>query len=274
MTDPMTCDTVRSLLSGYVDDALTPAETSAVARHCENCAACRTEHEALRVVRATLRDHLPALVAPDLLRRRIATALRHGEQRDAIPGAAASRNMVWLRQIAAALVVAVVSSAATRAVLRQSAGTPDVAVHDIVAVHVRSLMTDHLTAIVSTDEHSVKPWFDGKVAFEPDVPRLDSVGFPLIGGRVDTIGHDPVAALVYGRRKHVINLFTWPANGGTRTDGALLSGNEHGYNVLRWTRGDMRFAAVSDLAAADLRQFVVAYRQGGSVHGDSPDTSH
>jgi anti-sigma factor RsiW len=129
------------------------------------------------------------------------------------------------------------------------------------------MMTSPLTDIVSTDEHNVKPWFDGKVAFAPDVPRLDSAGFPLIGGRVDTVGREPAAALVYGRRKHLINLFTWPASRGARTSDEILSATEHGYNVLRWVRGDMQFAAVSDLAMIDLRQFVEAFRQSRPASG-------
>jgi anti-sigma factor RsiW len=123
-------------------------------------------------------------------------------------------------------------------------------------------MTKHLTDVVSNNEHNVKPWFDGRVAFAPDVPRLDSMGFPLIGGRVDSIGHERVAAIVYGRRKHLINVFAWPAHRSGRagsdevqTDTAL------GYNVARWVRGDLQYAAVSDLVMVELRQFVGAYRQ-------------
>jgi anti-sigma factor RsiW len=250
------------MLSGYLDNELTVAEASAVARHCEGCAACRAEYDALGAARAAVRDHLPALTAPDLLRSRVTAALQGAQARDAILVAAPSRRTFWLRQIAAGLVIAVASSAVTRTVLHQSPRDSDVAVSDVVASHVRSLMTNHLTDIVSTDEHNVKPWFDGKVAFAPDVPRLDSTGFPLIGGRVDTIGYEPVAALVYGRRKHVINVFTWPVRGGPQAGGEILSATEHGYNVLRWVRGDMQFAAVSDLATVELRQFVEAFRQG------------
>jgi anti-sigma factor RsiW len=265
MDDPMKCERVGPMLSGYLDNELSPAEASAVAHHCESCAACRAEYDALRAARAAMRDHLPVLAAPDLLRSRVAAALRSAQTRDATPVAAPSRRPFWLRQVAAGLVIAVASSAVTRSVLHQSPGDSAITTHDVVATHVRSLMTNHLTDIVSTDEHNVKPWFDGRVAFAPDVPRLDSTGFPLVGGRVDTIGREPVAALVYGRRKHVINVFTWPTLGGSRAGTEILSATEHGYNVLRWVRGDMQFAAVSDLAAVELRQFVEAFRQTGAA---------
>jgi anti-sigma factor RsiW len=105
------------------------------------------------------------------------------------------------------------------------------------------------------------------VTFAPDVPRLDSIGFPLLGGRVDSIGHERVAAIVYGRRKHVINLFTWPAGRRTRNGGEDLAATELGYNVVRWVRGDMQYAAVSDLAMAEMRQFIAAYRQDRAAGG-------
>jgi len=271
MADPMTCERMRAMLSGLLDDELPVVESREVARHVESCAACRAEYDALRAARAAVRDHLPALAAPDLLRSRVVAALHDARRTDATRAAVPGRSGFWLRQIAAGLVIAVASSAVTRAVLHRSPAASDIAVRDVVASHVRSLMTNHLTDVASTDEHNVKPWFDGKVPFAPDVPRLDSLDFPLIGGRVDTIGHEPAAALVYGRRRHVINVFAWPERGGPRADGTIHDATEHGYNVLRWVRGDMRYAAVSDLGLAELRQFVAAFRQSGAAATVEPD---
>lgn len=258
----MTCDSARTMLSGYLDNELLASEAMAVSSHLETCAACRQDYDALRPIGTAMRHHLPMLTAPDLLRSRVGAALRTAH---AGRPAGRRRRAFWLRQIAAGLVIAVASSAVTRAVLRRAPSDSGIAVRDVVARHVRSLMTNHLTDIVSTDEHSVKPWFDGRVPFAPDVARLEDVGFPLAGGRVDTVGHEPTAALVYRRRKHVINVFTWPAHPGARASDEILSDTEHGYHVLRWTRGDMQFAAVSDLATIELREFVDAFRRSRST---------
>jgi anti-sigma factor RsiW len=260
MDDPiMTCESARALLGGYLDNELPPSEASAVASHLETCTACRLQYAALEAVGPVMRHHLPRVTAPDLLRSRVTAALRSTEHDQT--RSAGRRRRFWIRQIAAGLVIAVASSAVTLFVLRQSPRDSNTAVHDLVSSHVRSLMTKHLTDVASSNEHHVKPWFDGRVAFAPDVPRLDSLGFPLVGGRVDSVGREPVAALVYGRRKHLINVFTWPLRRGARAGGEVLTASELGYNVVRWVRGDMQYAAVSDLAMVELQQFVSAYRQ-------------
>jgi anti-sigma factor RsiW len=266
MADPTTtCERARALLGGYLDNELPPSEASAVASHLESCTACRQQYAALSGVGPLIRHRLLRLTAPDVLRNRVTSALRDADHAQARSGA--KGRGFWLRQIAAGLVIAAASSAVTLFVSRQSAADSNTAVHDVVETHVRALMAKHLTDIVSNDEHNVKPWFDGRVTFAPDVPRLDSMGFPLLGGRVDSIGHERVAAIVYGRRKHVINLFTWPAGRRTRNGAEDLTATELGYNVVRWVRGDMQYAAVSDLAMAEMRQFVAAYRQDRAAAG-------
>ena len=122
----------------------------------------------------------------------------------------------------------------------------------VLDAHLRSLQLTHLTDVASTDQHTVKPWFVGKLDFAPAVVDLASEGFPLVGGRLDVVGGRSVAALVYGRRKHVINVFVWPSEG---SDAVARSGAERGYTWIRWTRGGMRFWAVSDVAASDLEEF-------------------
>ena len=120
-----------------------------------------------------------------------------------------------------------------------------------IASHVRAMMTGHTTDVVSTDRHTVKPWFNGRLDFSPPVDDLAPQGFPLVGGRVDYLDSRPVAALVYQRRKHVIDLYIWPEKSGdTNRDQAL-----NGFNVIQWSSGGMSFAAVSDLNKAELDQF-------------------
>ena len=256
MAEPMSCSDVRARLGADLDGELLTPEASAVANHLATCEGCHRERAALVTLRAAIRQHLPPRAAGDLLRARVSASIR-GEGSGNAPRR--TRRATWTRQVAAGLAVALASSGTTWALLQKSSTDTTVAVSDVVGSHIRSLMASHLTDITSTDEHNVKPWFDGKVPFAPEVPRLDSAGYPLIGGRVDTVDHTPVAALVYGRRKHLINLFTWPTRAGAGGGDTVSGATERGYNVVRWSRGDMLYAAVSDLAMTDLREFVVAY---------------
>ena len=123
--------------------------------------------------------------------------------------------------------------------------------------HIRSLIGTHLTDVISSDQHTVRPWFEGKLNFAPAVADLSGQGFPLVGGRAEFIGGRSVAALVYERRKHFINLFVWPAAAGTQE----VKGDkpQRGYNVVRWRASGMNYCAVSEVAEDDLRKFVVAW---------------
>jgi anti-sigma factor RsiW len=124
---------------------------------------------------------------------------------------------------------------------------------EVVSSHVRSMMANHLTDVASSDQHTVKPWFDGKVDFAPPVTNLTAFGFPLVGGRLDYLQSRPVAAAVYQRNKHIINLFVWPASRNRNTTKKL--GVEKGYNVISWEGPGMNFCAVSDLNPVELREF-------------------
>jgi anti-sigma factor RsiW len=125
---------------------------------------------------------------------------------------------------------------------------------EIVNAHLRSLQPGHLTDVVSTDQHTVKPWFDGKLDFSPPVQDFGDQGFPLQGARVDVVHGHTVAALVYARRNHFVNVFIWPAD---EHDRAPSSGSQQGYQWLEWRKGGMEFCAVSDAPKPALEQLQI-----------------
>ena len=139
---------------------------------------------------------------------------------------------------------------------QESASSSDALVAELVDTHVRSLIGDHLMDVRSTDQHTVKPWFAGKTDFAPRVPDLASAGFPLLGGRIDYIHGHTTAALVYGRRRHVVNVFIWPAPG---ADAAPAARQYNGYSLLHWSAGGLSYWAVTDATSADLDQLRKAF---------------
>jgi anti-sigma factor RsiW len=216
--------------------------------------------------RRAMRDAFPERPAPEQLRAWAANAARTaGAEREAEPAlprtmvrAAGARRMLY----AAALVLAIGAGWGGHSLVAGlERGTPadDAMVSELVDSHVRSLMADHLMDVKSTDQHTVKPWFIGKADFAPLVTDMTAHGFPLLGGRIEYVAGHTAAALVFGRRKHVINVYEWPASS---ADQRVVSEQHSGYSVLHWTANGLSFWAVTDAAPADLDEFRRAYTPG------------
>ena len=240
------CVDQEMLLGGLVDGELDAANTAIVEAHVARCEGCREELDRLQAVRNLMRSDGVRHAAPDALARKIAAMPE-------LTPKAANENRVlrWLGPgavgaLAASLAMVSFVTPATTAAVDQ----------ELVSSHVRSLQPGHLTDVQTTNQHIVKPWFNGKIDFAPPVPELADKGFPLAGGRLDSIDGKTVAAIVYHRRLHSVNLFVWPADKGS--DRSFV---KDGFVVREWTRNGLRYAAVSDIPAADLEQFEAAFIQ-------------
>lgn len=223
----MNCQESELLLHGYLDDELDLTRSLELEGHLDACAACTQTHQEHLALRRLLRAQAPYYTAPARLRRRV-------EGR---------RTYAWMAAAAAAVF-------ATVAVWKLPGGGAE---PDVVAGHIRSLMANHLTDVASTDQHTVKPWFNGRIDLAPPVIDLTAQGFTLIGGRLDFIDGKPVAAIVYRRRVHVINLFVMQGMGAVLPQPKLQV--VQGFNILRWTELGLNLMAVSDLAQDELEEF-------------------
>jgi anti-sigma factor RsiW len=250
----MTCRECIENLGPYVDGELPAGEAALVEEHLNACSDCAAAHRRLVETSSQLRSALMRYEAPDVLKARIRASLAEsgrdiGPRRVPLPSRTSNG---WMRAIAAAAVVAIASSGLTFAAMRER-GTGSPIQQEVLASHIRSLMPGHLTDVESNDQHNVKPWFNGRVNVSPDVPRLDSLGYPLVGGRVDYIDGRNVASVVYKRRQHVINVFSWPSS--DDRDLAPQVSSSHGYNLIHARRNGEEVWLASDLNLAELKEF-------------------
>jgi anti-sigma factor RsiW len=252
----MSCDDLQELIHGYVDGELDLVRSLEMERHLQECPACAAVHERLRAVRSAMSSSY--FQPPPGLENRIRFQLRAAAKAER---SARRFPIAWQWAAAAALVVLAVALTWQFAIMRQRNGATALLAQQVLAGHVRSLMASHLTDVASTDQHTVKPWFAGKLDFSPAVADFSDRGFALVGGRLDYLENRPVAALVYQRRKHVINVFIWPAP--DRADSPIEATSYQGYQLLHWTRSHMNHWAVSDLNAQELTQLADWLRKAG-----------
>ncbi len=249
----MSCDLTRSVLHGYLDGELDAARAAEFERHLLSCPQCVAELEAQETLRSTIQRAGLRERAPEKLRRNLTTALSAtpAETKTATPiRPKSSIRPTWWLTLAAAAVFAIVLGSRFLPNLTPGHGGDEMTAA-IVDAHLRSLQPGHLEDVISTDQHTVKPWFDGRIDFAPPVHDFVSDGFPLQGGRLDVVRGKTVAVLVYGRRKHIINVFIWPTS---ERDTSPQQGSQLGYNWIDWRRGGMELVAISDVSAPDLTE--------------------
>jgi anti-sigma factor RsiW len=245
----MNCRQIQKLLHAHQDGELDIAHTVQIDEHLADCPDCFDLAQNLATLHRALQNKTLRHAAPDSLRQRMRAAAALAARAEREPSLAQS----WMRHTRWTAAAAVLAAAALAAQFWPSRGE-DRLLTELTSSHVRSLMVNHLTDVASTDQHTVKPWFDGKLDFAPPVKDLRESGFPLLGGRLDFIDGRPVAALVYARQKHLINLYVWPAKSLAET--APRGFVRNGYNLVQGTSRGMAFCAVSDLNGTELLDFV------------------
>jgi anti-sigma factor RsiW len=250
------CPESELLLHGLADGELDAANALQLEEHLKSCSGCAAAFESIRQQKLLLRNGALRLRASPALRERVLASLADEETPEHASGTAPvlqdARKKDWARFFPPRLSLAVsgLALAASLLLFVNSGSRAPQLDEQLVANHVRSLLVSHLTDVASSDQHTVKPWFFGKLDFAPPVVDLAARDFPLIGGRLDYAGGRVIPALVYKRRGHLINLFIWPAS---KT--ADETASRDGYNLVRWTEAGFTFSAVSDLNLAELQEF-------------------
>jgi anti-sigma factor RsiW len=252
-----TTDDDLLLLNAYIDGELDPAHALEFERRLAESPALAEERRRIEALRGVLQERLPRAAASPALRRRVAAMAQPRRGLSGILGLSGTlaRPAGWAMAASVALAFAG-GSLATLLALGPAGREPVPEL--LVASHMRALMASQTVDVASSDRHTVKPWFNGKLAGSPRVVNLAAQGFPLVGGRIDVIGLTPAPALVYRARLHVISVTALPLADRERAPSRPING----YNIVEWTDGPVAYWAVSDLAAPELENFAKAFRAG------------
>ena len=241
----MNPEEANKLLQAYVDGELGPAESLALEAYLAENPPARAACEQMRAMSAAIREHADYHAAPAGLAARLRASMPAALE----DPARRPRRTAWLRLAASFAGIVIVASLVALGPLRP--GKNEDIERDVYASHVRATLAGHLTDVVSSDQHTVKPWLSAHLDFSPPVPDLSAQGFVLTGGRLDYVGGRPVATLVYKRRQHVIDVFIWP----DREDAAAQTASRDGFNVSHFAGHGMNFWIVSDLNRNELGDF-------------------
>jgi len=276
----MNCQEIADLMDGYLDGELDALTSQKIEQHLRNCHKCEEAYEVETAMAHAISQAAPYYKAPLELRERIHVSLREAIGATPSRGAAgedplpvrrpeAMRRGVffdmpwnWLA-LAAVIAVAAIVASSFLSKVRQP-GADQFLATQLIASHIRSLMANHLTDVASSDQHTVKPWLDLKLDFAAPVVDLSGDGFPLIGGRLDYLDNHSVAALVYQRRKHFINLFIWPTTPADSKEQKMVE--REGYHLVHWADGDFTYWAISDVSVGDLQTFQRSFEQQVPPH--------
>jgi anti-sigma factor RsiW len=276
----MNCSEATKLMDGYLDGELDPITSQTIEQHLRECRNCEQAYKTHGLLIRAVGNAAPYYKAPAELRERIQSSLREeiadrpmrNITRDAQPlfprrqpepwTILFGTPWNWLGLAAAILFAAIIGWNLLPRLQRP--GADQLLATQLIAGHVRSLMANHLTDVASSDQHTVKPWLDTKLDFAPPVADLSNKGFPLVGGRLDYLDNRPVAALIYQRRKHFINLFVWPVESNAAKGTETIS--RQGYQLLHWVNSDFNYWAVSDVSVGDLQAFKQSFEQQVPPH--------
>src|SRR6202045_1355828 len=265
----MNCEEATKLMDGYLDGELDPITSQMIGQHLQECHKCDQAYKAHALLIRSVSDVTPYYKAPAGLRERIQSSLRedvadrstgivlrdtpllHQSKQSEPRAVLFGTQWSWLALAATIVLAAMITLNLVPRLQRP--GADQLLATQLLASHLRSLMANHLTDVASSDQHTVKPWLDVKLDFAAPVVDLSGEGFPLLGGRLDYLDNRPVAALIYQRRKHFINLFIWPK--APSTTAAANTINRQGYHLMHWLDSDFNYWAVSDVSEDDLQKF-------------------
>ena len=265
----MACEDKALMLHAYLDGELDAMRAVEFEGHLKSCASCAESLQSQKAVRHALQSGNLYERAPEGFERRVRLAISGGKNvanvrefpiETAPEKRQTPRVVAWVGAIAAVLVLSALAVEFLPGIRGRQQS--EILAQEVVASHIRSLQPGHLFDVESTDQHTVKPWFDGKLDFAPPVRDFADQGFPLVGGRLDYVGSRAVAALVYQRRKHLINVFVWPESSSeVAHDSGVQRSTIDGYNLIEWRHGEMRFYAASDVSLGDLQNLVQLLNQ-------------
>ncbi|HTK82495.1 MAG TPA: anti-sigma factor [Bacteroidota bacterium] len=247
----MTCDERQKFLHAYIDGELDLSKSIEIEQHLNSCDTCFQTYKQHRTLHTSLKQSALYYEAPRELQRRITASVKATDRSRSLSSRIRDFSPRFLTLAASFAVVALVAWNFGRLTRPPQS---DAVSQQVLESHMRSLLVNHLTDVPSSDQHTVKPWFNGKTNFSPVVRDLSAQGFPLIGGRLDYVNDLRVAALVYQRHQHVINLFTWASPDEAERQANSMTGK--GYNLFAWNKAGMSYYAVSDLNSTELQEFV------------------
>ncbi|MFZ6654212.1 anti-sigma factor family protein [Undibacterium sp. TJN19] len=259
----MECKQIRPLMSAYLDQELDATQASQVDMHVAGCQDCSAALSQMQAVKTGVKQHAHYHTAPAGLRQKIMADLAQQHLSNPSPSPSPSRPSrlrawpwAWIN-----LGLAGMSTAAFAVMLVLYLGQPsanDIFNEDVLSSHFRSLAPGHLIDVASSDQHTVKPWYAGKLDFSPPVRDLAAQGYPLLGGRLDYLAGRQVAALVYQHRKHIVSLYLYPDNGQSLP--APTTASSRGYQLMQWSAAGMHYVAVSDMNHEEMAQFASQVR--------------